>query len=223
MKEVPLRIGLSARLMHDPPKELGFRGVELCTNVRGVDLTRAGLEKFFARVEELGLLIFLHPFGTSLVGPGAPPANILASADVLLPHGNRIDTPDGTVPLSPMFPTPAKRITSSSATTSAAATAAPRVLRSAAWAARRNSAGPNVGFCWKILTAVREASAAPRPCPNPSATRNRARPLVPAVAQAQPQTSSPARGTLMAAVWNTRQEVAGNDNSGQNRASRAVP
>jgi aminocarboxymuconate-semialdehyde decarboxylase len=25
-------------------------------------------EKFFARVEELGLLIFLHPFGTSLVG-----------------------------------------------------------------------------------------------------------------------------------------------------------
>jgi aminocarboxymuconate-semialdehyde decarboxylase len=34
----------------------------------GVDLTRAGLEKFFARVEELGLLIFLHPFGTSLVG-----------------------------------------------------------------------------------------------------------------------------------------------------------
>jgi aminocarboxymuconate-semialdehyde decarboxylase len=48
--------------------ELGFRGVELCTNVRGVDLTRAGLEKFFARVEELGVLIFLHPSGTSLVG-----------------------------------------------------------------------------------------------------------------------------------------------------------
>jgi aminocarboxymuconate-semialdehyde decarboxylase len=48
--------------------ELGFRGVELCTNVRGVDLTRAGLEKFFARVEELDVMIFLHPFGTSLVG-----------------------------------------------------------------------------------------------------------------------------------------------------------
>ena len=30
--------------------KLGFRGVELSTNVRGVDLTRAGLEKFFARV-----------------------------------------------------------------------------------------------------------------------------------------------------------------------------
>jgi aminocarboxymuconate-semialdehyde decarboxylase len=49
-------------------KSLGFRGVEICTNVKGVDLTRAGLEKFFARVEELGVLIFMHPFGTSLVG-----------------------------------------------------------------------------------------------------------------------------------------------------------
>ena len=49
-------------------KELGFRGVEISTNVRGVDLTRAGLEKFFARVEELGVMIFMHPFGTSLVG-----------------------------------------------------------------------------------------------------------------------------------------------------------
>lgn len=49
-------------------KQLGFRGVEICTNVKGVDLTRAGLEKFFARVEELGVLIFMHPFGTSLVG-----------------------------------------------------------------------------------------------------------------------------------------------------------
>ena len=29
VKEVPLKIGLSARLMHDPPKELGFRGKTL--------------------------------------------------------------------------------------------------------------------------------------------------------------------------------------------------
>ncbi|TXL72323.1 hypothetical protein FHP25_26195 [Vineibacter terrae] len=33
--------------------------------------------------------------GTSLVGPAAPPDSILACADILLPHGNRIDTPDG--------------------------------------------------------------------------------------------------------------------------------
>jgi aminocarboxymuconate-semialdehyde decarboxylase len=46
-------------------KELGLRGVEISTNVNGTDLTRAGLEKFFARVEELGVMIFMHPIGTS--------------------------------------------------------------------------------------------------------------------------------------------------------------
>ena len=45
--------------------DLGFRGIEIGTNVNGNDLTRAGLEKFFARVEELGVLIFMHPIGTS--------------------------------------------------------------------------------------------------------------------------------------------------------------
>jgi len=46
-------------------KEHGMRGVEISTNVRGQDLTRAGLEKFFARVEELDVMIFMHPIGTS--------------------------------------------------------------------------------------------------------------------------------------------------------------
>ena len=45
--------------------ELGFKGVEISTNVQGQDLTRAGLEKFFARVEELDTMIFMHPIGTS--------------------------------------------------------------------------------------------------------------------------------------------------------------
>ena len=45
--------------------DLGMRGVEISTNVNGNDLTRAGLEKFFARVEELGVVIFMHPIGTS--------------------------------------------------------------------------------------------------------------------------------------------------------------
>ena len=69
MGTVPLQDpGMAVAELERTVKELGFRGVELCTNVRGVDLTRAGLEKFFARVEELGVMIFLHPFGTSLVG-----------------------------------------------------------------------------------------------------------------------------------------------------------
>jgi aminocarboxymuconate-semialdehyde decarboxylase len=69
MGTVPLQdAGMAIAELDRTVGELGFRGVELCTNVRGVDLTRAGLEKFFARVEELGVIIFLHPFGTSLVG-----------------------------------------------------------------------------------------------------------------------------------------------------------
>ena len=45
--------------------DLGFKGVEISTNVRGKDLTRAGLDSFFSRVEELDTLIFMHPIGTS--------------------------------------------------------------------------------------------------------------------------------------------------------------
>ena len=45
--------------------ELGFKGVEISTNVAGQDLTRANLDRFFARVEELDTLIFMHPIGTS--------------------------------------------------------------------------------------------------------------------------------------------------------------
>ncbi len=46
-------------------KKLGMRGVEICTNVNGMNLTdpRLGLEKFFAKANELGTVIFMHPLG----------------------------------------------------------------------------------------------------------------------------------------------------------------
>jgi aminocarboxymuconate-semialdehyde decarboxylase len=46
-------------------KNLGLRGVEINPSVNGMDLPdgRLGLEKFFSRVEELGVLIFMHPIG----------------------------------------------------------------------------------------------------------------------------------------------------------------
>ena len=46
-------------------KTLGFRGIEICTNVNGMNLTdpQLGLDKFFARAEELGVVIFMHPLG----------------------------------------------------------------------------------------------------------------------------------------------------------------
>ena len=43
--------------------ELDMRGVELGTNVAGAELARPALEPFFARAEELGTLLFLHPMG----------------------------------------------------------------------------------------------------------------------------------------------------------------
>jgi len=46
-------------------KQLGMRGIEISPNVNGRDLTDAqlGLERFFAKVQELGILIFMHPLG----------------------------------------------------------------------------------------------------------------------------------------------------------------
>jgi aminocarboxymuconate-semialdehyde decarboxylase len=46
-------------------KKLGMRGVEINGSVNGMDLTdgRLGLEKFFAKVQDLDVLIFIHPTG----------------------------------------------------------------------------------------------------------------------------------------------------------------
>jgi aminocarboxymuconate-semialdehyde decarboxylase len=63
---VPLQDAeLAVRELDHAVKNLGLRGVEICTNVNGRNLTdpALGLEKFFARCEELGILLFLHPMG----------------------------------------------------------------------------------------------------------------------------------------------------------------
>jgi len=46
-------------------KKLGLRGVEINPNVNGLDLTdpKLKLDKFFAKVQELGVIIFMHPLG----------------------------------------------------------------------------------------------------------------------------------------------------------------
>ncbi|MBV8033410.1 MAG: amidohydrolase, partial [Betaproteobacteria bacterium] len=48
-------------------KNLGFRGVEIGGSVNGKNLTdpSLGLEKFFAKCEELGAVVFIHPGGYS--------------------------------------------------------------------------------------------------------------------------------------------------------------
>ena len=65
---VPLQnADLAVRELDYAVKNLGLRGVEICTNVNGKNLTdpSLGLEKFFARCAELGVLIFMHPLGYS--------------------------------------------------------------------------------------------------------------------------------------------------------------
>jgi aminocarboxymuconate-semialdehyde decarboxylase len=48
-------------------KQLGLKGIEIGTNVNGKDLTdpSLGLEKFFAKAQELGVVLFMHPNGFS--------------------------------------------------------------------------------------------------------------------------------------------------------------
>jgi len=44
-------------------KKLGMRGIEINTNVNGEELDIERLRPFWAKVEELGALIFMHPIG----------------------------------------------------------------------------------------------------------------------------------------------------------------
>ena len=44
-------------------KSLGLRGIEIATNVAGADLSEPRFRPIFARCEELGLTIFMHPTG----------------------------------------------------------------------------------------------------------------------------------------------------------------
>ena len=44
-------------------KKLGFRGIELGTNVRRAELSDERFEPVFAKAEELGAVVFLHPAG----------------------------------------------------------------------------------------------------------------------------------------------------------------
>lgn len=68
MGTVPLQnVDLAIQELEYAVKDLGLRGVEICTNVNGLNLTdpALGLEKFFAKATDLGAVVFLHPMGFS--------------------------------------------------------------------------------------------------------------------------------------------------------------
>jgi len=66
MGSVPLQNAeLAVQELEYAVKKLGLKGVEINTNVNGLNLTdpKLGLEKFFAKANELGVVIFMHPLG----------------------------------------------------------------------------------------------------------------------------------------------------------------
>jgi len=63
---VPLQdASLAVSELEHAVKTLGLRGVEINPSVNGMDLTdpRLSLEKFFAKAQELDVVIFMHPIG----------------------------------------------------------------------------------------------------------------------------------------------------------------
>ena len=54
---------LAVRELERAVKELGLRGVEINTNVAGAELAEDRFRPFFAKAQELGILVFLHPNG----------------------------------------------------------------------------------------------------------------------------------------------------------------
>ena len=57
---------LAIEQLNHAVRELGLRGVEVSSMIDGLELADPRFEPFWARVEQLGCLVFLHPLGTSL-------------------------------------------------------------------------------------------------------------------------------------------------------------
>ena len=57
---------LSLEQLEHCMRNLGMRGVEISTAVNGLELDNPRFASFWARAEELGCVVFIHPFGTSL-------------------------------------------------------------------------------------------------------------------------------------------------------------
>jgi aminocarboxymuconate-semialdehyde decarboxylase len=57
---------LSVEQLTHAIKTLGLKGVEISTAVNGLDLADDKFSKFWAKADELGCVVFIHPLGTSL-------------------------------------------------------------------------------------------------------------------------------------------------------------
>jgi len=57
---------LAAEQLRDAVKRLGLKGVEISTAVNDFELGARELAPFWSAAEELGAVVFIHPFGTTL-------------------------------------------------------------------------------------------------------------------------------------------------------------
>jgi len=57
---------LSVQQLTDCVRKYRLHGVEISSAVNGLELSDARFERFWAKAEELGCLVFIHPLGTSL-------------------------------------------------------------------------------------------------------------------------------------------------------------
>ena len=57
---------LAAAQLEHAMRRLGLKGVEISTSVNGEELDAARLAPFWQRADELGAIVFIHPFGTTL-------------------------------------------------------------------------------------------------------------------------------------------------------------
>ncbi len=57
---------LAVRQLEYAVRELGLKGVEVSTTVNDLELADPRFDVFWAKAEELGCVVFIHPFGTSL-------------------------------------------------------------------------------------------------------------------------------------------------------------
>jgi aminocarboxymuconate-semialdehyde decarboxylase len=59
---------LSVEQLDHCTRKLGMRGVEIATTVNGLELDNPAFARFWARAEELGCVVFIHPAGISIAG-----------------------------------------------------------------------------------------------------------------------------------------------------------
>ena len=68
MGTLPLQdIKRAERELEQVVTKLGFRAIEISSNVNGIDFDAKRFQRFFAKVQELGVLLFIHPIQQRII------------------------------------------------------------------------------------------------------------------------------------------------------------